>query len=119
MKQRSFRRFTISAKAPAGSVKRKKGRDAIVDISESKNVEEPSMFIVQVAAVSCVATHVPESKMANQSFRYSGFRSARKVEVLSEWSFIGFLTAKLELLENQTALPVKVWIGGEAVAGKS
>jgi hypothetical protein len=40
------------------------------------------MFIVQVAAVSWAATHVPESKMANQSFRYTGFRSAAKVEVL-------------------------------------
>jgi hypothetical protein len=92
MKQRSFRRLTMSAKAPAGSVKRKNGRDATVDISESKNVEEPSMFIVQVAAVSCAATQVPESKTANQSFRYSGFRSAVKVEVLSEWSFIGLHT---------------------------
>jgi hypothetical protein len=32
--------------------------------------------------VSWAATHVPESKMANQSFRYIGFRSAAKVEVL-------------------------------------
>ena len=60
MMQRSFRRLTISAKAPAGRVKRKKGRDATVEIRDSKNVEEPSMFIVQ--AVSCAATHVPESK---------------------------------------------------------
>ena len=59
----------MSAKAPAGRVKRKKGRDATVEISERKNAEEPSMFIVQVAAVSCAATHVPESKMANHSFR--------------------------------------------------
>ena len=72
----------MSAKAPAGRVKRKKGRDATVEIRDSKNAEEPSMFIVQVAAVSCAATHVPESKMANQSFRYIGFLSAAKVEVL-------------------------------------
>ena len=78
----SFRRLTMSAKAPAGRVKRKKGRDATVEIRDSKNVEEPSMFIVQVAAVSWAATHVPESKTANQSFRYTGFRSAAKVEVL-------------------------------------
>ena len=73
----------MSANAPAGRVKKKKGRDATVEIRESKNVEEPSMFIVQVAAVSCAATHVPESKMADQSFRYAGFRSATKVDVLS------------------------------------
>ena len=47
------------------------------------------MFIVQVAAVSWAATHVPESKMANHSFRYSGFRSAEKVEVLLGQWFIG------------------------------
>src|ERR1700738_1495669 len=88
MKQRSLRRLTMSAKAPAGRVKRKKGRDATVEIRDSRNVEEPSMFIVQVAAVSCAATHVPESKMANQSFRYTGLRSAVKVEVLSRLTFI-------------------------------
>jgi len=59
----------MSAKAPAGRVTRKRGRDATVEIRDSKNAEEPSMFIVQAAAVSCAATHVPESKMANQSFR--------------------------------------------------
>src|SRR6478672_2761002 len=47
----------------------RKGRDATVETRESKNVEEPSMFIVQEAVVSCAATHVPESKMADQSFR--------------------------------------------------
>src|SRR6266436_721012 len=93
MKQRSFRRLTMSAKAPAGSVKRKNGRDATVDISESKNVEEPSMFIVQVAAVSCAATHVPESKTANQSFRYTGFRRAAKVEGLLRRTFISVVEA--------------------------
>ena len=83
----------MSAKAPAGRVKRKKGRDATVDIRDSKNVEEPSMFIVQVAAVSCAATHVPESKMANQSFRYTGLRSAAKVEVLLRLRFISVIEA--------------------------
>ena len=78
----------MSAKAPAGRVKRKKGRDATVEIRDSKNVEEPSMFIVQAAAVSCAATHVPESKMANQSFRYTGLRRAVKVEVLLRRTFI-------------------------------
>src|SRR5438876_5304815 len=102
MMQRSFRRLTMSAKAPAGRVKRKKGRDATVEIRDSKNVEEPSMFIVQVAAVSCAATHVPESKMANQSFRYTGLRSAAKVEVLLRRTFIsvgeaaGGVTRRLE-----------------------
>ncbi len=82
----------MSAKTPAGGVNRKNGRDATVDIRESKNVDEPTMFIVQVAAVSCAATHVPESKMANQSFRYSGFRKAAKVELLFGFSFTGVVT---------------------------
>ena len=69
----------MSARAPAGRVKRKKGsRDATVEIRDSKNAEEPSMFTVQAAAVSCAATHVPESKMTNHSFRYPGLRSVAK-----------------------------------------
>jgi len=100
MMQRSFRRLTMSARAPAGRVKRKKGRDATVDIRDSKNVEEPSMFIVQVAAVSCAATHVPESKMANQSFRYTGLRRAVKVEVLLRRTFIRFVEAAGVELED-------------------
>jgi hypothetical protein len=95
----------MSAKTPAGGVKRKNGRDATVDIRESKSVDEPSMFIVQVAAVSCAATHVPEIKTANQSFRYSGFRNAAKVEVLLALWFTDVVTGpKLELLKNQNAL---------------
>jgi hypothetical protein len=104
MKQRSFRRLTISAKAPAGSVKRNNGREATVDIRERKNVEEPSLFIVQVAAVSCAATHVPESKIANQSFRYSGLRNAANVEVLSGLPFIGIVGSRTRgLLESRLA----------------
>jgi hypothetical protein len=109
MKQRSFRRLTMSAKAPAGRVKRKNGREATVEIRDSKNVEEPSMFIVQVAAVSCAATHVAESKMANQSFRYTGFCNAAKVEVPLRRTFInvveavGAVTRKLEIHFIQVA----------------
>jgi hypothetical protein len=42
----------MSAKAPAGKVNRKNGRDATVDIKESKSADGLSMFITQVAAVS-------------------------------------------------------------------
>jgi hypothetical protein len=63
------------------------------------------MFIVQVAAVSCAATHVPEINTANQSFRYSGFRNAAKVDVLLALWFTDVVTGpKLELLKNQTGL---------------
>jgi hypothetical protein len=37
-------------------------------------------FIVQVAAVSCAATHMPEIKLANHMFRNTGFRRAVQVE---------------------------------------
>src|SRR5258708_7725560 len=128
MKQRSFRRLTMSAKAPAGGVNRKNGRDATVDIRDSNNVDESSMFIVQVAAVSCAATHVPESKTANQSFRYSGFRNAAKVEVLLGSSFTGLSRAEARVsrkpnrsLTGSPSLdrPYCVCVMGQASSGVS
>ena len=38
-------------------------------------------FIVQVAAVSCAATHVPEIRLAIHILRKTGFRSAVHVEL--------------------------------------
>jgi hypothetical protein len=71
----------MSASAPAGNVKKKNGRDATVDISERKSGESLTRFMVQVAAVSCAATHVPEIRLANHIFRYTGFRRAVQVEL--------------------------------------
>jgi hypothetical protein len=65
----SFLRSTISAKAPAGSVKKKNGREATVDISESRNADGLNIFIAQVAAVSWAETQVPERSVANQRLR--------------------------------------------------
>jgi len=48
----SFFRSTISAREPAGSVNKKNGREATVDITEIKNIDEVRVFIIQVAAVS-------------------------------------------------------------------
>jgi hypothetical protein len=42
----------MSAKAPAGNVKRKNGRDATVDIKDKKSGEGFSLYITQVAAQS-------------------------------------------------------------------
>jgi hypothetical protein len=42
----------MSANAPAGKVRRKKGSDAAVDKSESIKVEADSVFMTQVAAIS-------------------------------------------------------------------
>ena len=78
----SFWRFTLSARAPAGSVNRKKGRDATVDINDSNKGDPVKIFIVQVAALSWAATQVPEIIAAIQSFLNAGFRSAAQVEFL-------------------------------------
>jgi hypothetical protein len=75
-------RSTMSASAPAGSVKNKNGSEATVAIRERNNGEVLTRFIDQVAAVSCAATHVPEIKLANHMFRKTGFRRAVQVEFL-------------------------------------
>jgi hypothetical protein len=63
-------------------VKRKKDSDATVDISESKNGEPASLFIIQVAAPSWAATQVPEITLASQSCLKTGFLRAVQVEHL-------------------------------------
>src|SRR6516225_7408375 len=54
----SFGRSTLSAKAPAGRVNRKKGSEATVDRSEIKKGDPVKIFIIQVAALSWAATQV-------------------------------------------------------------
>src|SRR5260370_7394292 len=73
-------RSTMSASAPAGSVKKKNGSEATVAIRERNRAESLTRFIVQVAAVSCAATHVPETKLASHMLRKTGFRRAVQVE---------------------------------------
>jgi hypothetical protein len=55
----------MSAKAPAGNVKRKNGKDATVDIKDKKSGEGFSLYITHVAAQSCAATQVPERMLAS------------------------------------------------------
>ena len=76
-------RSTMSARAPAGNVKKKNGSEATVDIRERNKGESLTRFMAQVAAVSCAATHVPEIKLASHMFRKTGFRRAVQVEVLA------------------------------------
>ena len=52
----NFFRSTMSARAPAGSVNKKKGNEAAVDRSEINNGDGVSIFIIHVAAVSWAAT---------------------------------------------------------------
>ena len=60
---------------------RKEGSDATVELSEIKNSDPVKIFIIQVAALSWVATQVPETTVAIQSFLNAGFRSATQVEL--------------------------------------
>ena len=75
------RRFTMSATAPAGSVKRKNGAEAAVAIRESASDEAPRSCINQVAATSWAETNVPDNTLASQRRQNTGFRSAYQVEL--------------------------------------
>src|SRR5580704_10444110 len=79
----SFLRSTISARAPAGRVKIRKGREATVDISDIKKGDVVSVLITQVAAVSWAATHVPETRLTIHNFLKVGFRNPLQVEAVS------------------------------------
>jgi hypothetical protein len=70
----------MSASAPAGSVNKKKGREATVDIKESKNADGLSIFITQVAVVSCALTQVLDKRLATQIRQYVGLRRAVNVD---------------------------------------
>src|ERR1700722_10368175 len=52
MIQSNLRLSTMSAKAPAGKVKRKNGKDATVDINDRNTADALSLYITQVAAQS-------------------------------------------------------------------
>lgn len=105
MMHKSLLRSTLSAIAPAGKVKRKKGKVATVDIMEIRRGEGVSVFITQVAAMSCAETALLDTRLANQSNRKIGLRSGSQIEVrptmflfsaeftfspLSFWSFVFF-----------------------------
>jgi hypothetical protein len=70
----------MSARAPAGSVNKKKGSEATVDRSEIKNGDGVSICIIHIAAVSWAATQVPEMRAAIHSFRKAGVAKAAQVE---------------------------------------
>ena len=84
----------MSASAPAGSVKKKNGSEATVDIRERNRGESLTRFIVQVAAVSCAATQVPEIKLATHMFRKTGFRRAVQVEFALIGGFLTLLISR-------------------------
>jgi len=63
-------------------VNKKKGSDAAVAMSEIKNGEPVTTFIIQVAALLWAASQVPEITVAIQSLLKAGFRRAVQVELL-------------------------------------
>jgi hypothetical protein len=65
----SLRRSVISARAPAGSVKRKNGSVLAVDMEESKRGDAPIEFMAQVAAMSWALTQQPDTTRADQTRR--------------------------------------------------
>jgi hypothetical protein len=72
----------MSANAPAGKVSRKKGNEAALDKSESSRGDGDSVFITQVAAMSCAETQHPETTLASHSVRKVRLRSAVQIEVV-------------------------------------
>ena len=72
----------MSAKAPAGNVKRKNGKDATVDIKDKKSGEGFSLYITHVAAQSCAATQVPERMLASSPEHLRVLVGARNVGLI-------------------------------------
>jgi hypothetical protein len=62
-------------------VKKKRGNEATVAIIEIRNLDEVSVFIVHVAAVSLADTQTPEITLIIQSLRKTGFRSESQSDV--------------------------------------
>jgi hypothetical protein len=75
---------------------------AAVDIRERNNVDPLTLFIIQVAAVSCADTKVPETTVANQSLRKVGFWRALQLEV----AVIGTEAIPPTNYTNSTRLPL-------------
>jgi hypothetical protein len=71
----------MSARAPAGKVNKKKGREAAVDRSDRNSGDGVIVFITQVAAMSWAETQHPETTLASQSLKKTGFRRATQMEV--------------------------------------
>ena len=56
------------------------GNEATVDIKDIKKGDAVSVFMTQVAAVSCAATQVPDTKLPSHNFLKVGLRNALQVE---------------------------------------
>ncbi len=72
----------MSASTPAGSVKRKKGRVANVDMRERKSGDGVIVFINHFAAMSCADIALPDKRLATHKFRKAWFLSGTQIEAL-------------------------------------
>jgi len=92
------------------------GNEATVDIKDIKKGDAVSVFMTQVAAVSCAATQVPDTKLPSHNFLKVGLRNALQVEaglVMAADSMSHGLNASrdyfhLGLLEEKTLDPIPV-----------
>jgi hypothetical protein len=82
MIQSSLLRSNMSASTPAGSVKRKKGRVANVDIRERRSGDVVIVFMSQVAAMSYADTALPERRLASHRLRKIPFLRGVQIEAL-------------------------------------
>jgi hypothetical protein len=63
----------LIGESAGGQCEQKERQRRHLDINESKNGDLVKIFIVQVTALSCAATQVPEITAAIQSFSMLGF----------------------------------------------
>src|SRR5260221_6046200 len=80
--ERILRRSTMSAKAPAGMVNKKKGREATVDISEILNGEAGTVGVIQGAALSGARTPQPETTVAVHKPRKDSIPAQMEIEMV-------------------------------------
>ncbi len=55
-----------------------------------------SVFIVQVAAVSCAETQIPDTMLVNQSLRNTGFLNESQMEVLLIQDFVALVLVQVQ-----------------------
>src|SRR5258707_12374235 len=75
----SLRRSVISARAPAGSVKRKNGSVLAVDMEESKRGDAPIEFMAQSPPMYGPLPNKPKPPKPTQTRRKTGFAKKAKM----------------------------------------
>jgi hypothetical protein len=81
----------MSAKAPAGKVNRKNGKDATVDINDKNNADAPQLVHHPGCSEVVSRNTSPGEYTCEPKFSNTVFRRAVKVEVFSKLLLIGAL----------------------------